>query len=264
MFCNFCGVQVPEDSQFCQKCGRNLNPTTTTVRSTQNPTIESPPALFISIWNPTTVSSLSIILTPVFGAYLHSKNWKVLNNTEESKQSMMWFYSSIVIMLLIVIFSTSTNATLLKWVYIGNLLSWYFVSAKNQQAFIRDKTKIRYQSLVKPILIALPILLIYLLILFGAKLQNVTSLKEIQCNSEYSKDNLTRVVENSAASSLVKFKVLDISEIKEIERTEKHLICQAVITTNASRDLQYFGFRENSDRTSIIVEINNLWTLQSR
>ena len=47
------------------------------------------------LWNPKIVANLSVLLTPIFGAYLHAKNWKTLGETQQASNSMKWFWGYI-------------------------------------------------------------------------------------------------------------------------------------------------------------------------
>ena len=44
----------------------------------------------LHLYNPNPAASWSVILTPLFGAYIIRKNWLTLNNTEAAKRSFFW------------------------------------------------------------------------------------------------------------------------------------------------------------------------------
>ena len=40
------------------------------------------------LWNPNAATLWSLLFSPVFGAWIHAKNWEELGNEEESRNSM--------------------------------------------------------------------------------------------------------------------------------------------------------------------------------
>lgn len=112
----------------------------------------------LQLWNPNAAASWSLLFTPVFGAWLHAKNWNELNKTEKAKKSMWWVYIDIVF-LLVLPFLPDEVGGLPGILFI---LAWYFTSAKSQVKYIREHG-IEYQkkSWLKPILAGITGLLVY-------------------------------------------------------------------------------------------------------
>ena len=106
----------------------------------------------IGLWNPNAAASWSILFTPIFGAYLHSKNWAALGNKEKEKQSMYWAYGAIGMF----IFSLFLPGTLGQGISIGYLLSWYFSIAKKQVKHVKEELDDSYEknNWLKPIGVA--------------------------------------------------------------------------------------------------------------
>jgi len=112
------------------------------------------------LWNPNAALGWSFIFTPILGAWLHAKNWRVLNQPERAQQSMIWVYVGFV--LLIVYLFLPVNVNLIGSVF---LVSWYFLSANKQVKYLKENN-ISYakKGWVKPLLLGLAGLIIYVLI----------------------------------------------------------------------------------------------------
>ena len=100
------------------------------------PTRERTP---IALWNPNAAANWSLLFSPIFGSYLHMLNWRSLGESERAAASQKWFYAGVglVVLSLLVGFSSDTDfARALGGIF---LLSWYFVSARGQAAYVKDK-----------------------------------------------------------------------------------------------------------------------------
>ena len=110
-------------------------------RATQ---LEKTPAL----WNPNAAVNWSVLFSPVFGAYLHLKNWQALGESAEAARTRIWLILSVLVLsrhILLpvaavlgmqvdgIISFSRVFATLF-------LFAWYFCSAKKQAKYI----KLRY------------------------------------------------------------------------------------------------------------------------
>jgi hypothetical protein len=101
---------------------------------------ESAPAL----WNPNAAASWSLLFTPIFGAYLHMRNWQALGQPEKAASSKNWIIGSLVCVLLLVIFTLflpdSKGVDALGRVFgFALLITWYYAMGKSQQAFVLGK-----------------------------------------------------------------------------------------------------------------------------
>ena len=43
----------------------------------------------LQLWNPNAAAIWSLFFTPIFGAWIHARNWKALNRQKEARWSMM-------------------------------------------------------------------------------------------------------------------------------------------------------------------------------
>lgn len=85
-----------------------------------------------SLWNPAAAANWSLLFSPVFGAWIHAKNWKALGNELKAKQSMYWVYGGIVTLIGTILLP---NASILGFVF---LLIWYFAFAKQQMKYVKN------------------------------------------------------------------------------------------------------------------------------
>ena len=58
----------------------------------------------VTLWNPNVAACLSILFTPIFGAWIHAKNWENLGKDKEKKWSMLFVYGLIIVTLLAVLY----------------------------------------------------------------------------------------------------------------------------------------------------------------
>lgn len=123
-----------------------------------------------SLWNPNAAVNWSVVFTPVFGAWLHAKNWKELNEPEKEKQSMYWVYGGI-LLLIILIFADASPA-----ISVAYLIAWYLVSGKKQVQYIKEKN-IEYdkKDWPKPIIFGVVGIVIYVCLsaMFGTSDESI-------------------------------------------------------------------------------------------
>lgn len=89
------------------------------------------------LWNPETAATLSVLLSPIFGAWLHARNWKELGRLDNEKKSMRWFYAYCIIGI-ICLFSPKDIIRSSFWWNLLLVFPWYFSSAKPQVRFIKE------------------------------------------------------------------------------------------------------------------------------
>ena len=132
------------------------------------------------LWNPTAAVNWSLVFSVGFGAWLHAKNWKALNEPQKASKSMIWAYVGFAAFLAFTVSQLLQPPvpTLLSMsplgVYLGVLFSWYFISARSQVLYIQTQFGNKYarQQWIKPIGVAAAIwvaLLILNLIASGIK-----------------------------------------------------------------------------------------------
>lgn len=96
------------------------------------------------LWNPNAAASWSLLFTPVFGAWLHMRNWRALGDPAKASQQGWWIVASVVLMLGLAAASIALpeNKTLDAMSRIGGLallLAWYFSSAKAQARLVKER-----------------------------------------------------------------------------------------------------------------------------
>lgn len=116
------------------------------------------------LWNPNSAANWSLLFTPIFGAWLHVKNWDELGKPEEAKRSMIWVYAG-ALFLLSSLFLTlpvaASRAIGPIW-----LFSWYFTSAKAQIKHVGAMTSAGGTYVKKPWILPLSVALAGLIAIF--------------------------------------------------------------------------------------------------
>jgi len=100
-----------------------------------------------ALWNPDAAASWCLLFTPVFGTWLHMKNWEALGETARASSARRWFFVAVVLITLSMLTALSSLAR-------GNLpmrlatflflIVWYFVAAKPQVAYIKSSFGVDY------------------------------------------------------------------------------------------------------------------------
>ncbi|WP_353254952.1 lysozyme inhibitor LprI family protein [Burkholderia anthina] len=131
------------------------------------------------IWNPSTAVSLSVVLTPAFGSYLHASNWRTLGQPERAAASKVWFYVSLLILAAMglvaigLVGKTDADKDAIRGaVNIGGLIYfvvWYVLSGRKQVSYVKEQFGKTYakKSLVKPLLVAFACVIAYAAAIFG-------------------------------------------------------------------------------------------------
>lgn len=159
----------------------------------------------IRLWAPDTSATLSLLFTPIFGAFLHTKNWEELQEEKKAKDSKRWLYVSIFIVFLSIgITLLGGNSTLINLIF---FLLWYFIIAKKQTKYIKNNS-IEYEkkSIFKPLFIATTLIFFLVLIIsFLYTPTNVDIEKESsKLVSEILKDNLNSNIKCKSVSIIKK------------------------------------------------------------
>jgi hypothetical protein len=118
---------------------------------------EAAPAL----WNPGAAASWSLFLTPVFGAFLHMKNWEALGEPDKAAAAKKWVAITVVIIVGLTVaaaFRPDNQALggILRLSGLGLLLTWYYASGKSQLDFVKSRYGKQYpkKGWAQPLLIA--------------------------------------------------------------------------------------------------------------
>ncbi len=106
---------------------------TSSAETSSETTHSSQPAL----WNPNAAGFWSLILTPVFGAWLHAKNWKALGDPTKAKHSMLWVYISAASLVGATLLSAFLPI-LFRLTYGGLLVAWWLKSGNQQHRYVTE------------------------------------------------------------------------------------------------------------------------------
>jgi len=116
------------------------------------------------LWNPNAAASWSLLFSPIFGSYLHMRNWQALGESDKAAKSRYWFISSILLMIILTIVSVlmPESTGLYALARTGGfilLIAWYYGMGKSQQQFVVERFGHDYprRGWAKPLLIALGI-----------------------------------------------------------------------------------------------------------
>lgn len=93
------------------------------------------------LWNPNAAASWSVLLSPIFGAWLHMKNWQAMGETQKAAASRQWLWMSVAFLVLMVLLSVALPendalGALSRFGGIGLLVAWYFSLGKSQNAVV--------------------------------------------------------------------------------------------------------------------------------
>jgi hypothetical protein len=126
-----------------------------------------------ALWNPNAAARWSLLFTPIFGAYLHMRNWQALGQPEKAASSKNWMMGSLVCVLLLVIVplllpdSKGVDAIGRACAF-ALLITWYYAMGKSQQAFVLGKFGKTYprRGWSKPLLAAVGGMIAFLVLVF--------------------------------------------------------------------------------------------------
>jgi len=89
------------------------------------------------LWNPNAAASWCLLFTPIFGAWLHMKNWTALGQAAKADSARNWLHASIgllVVSTLIALLAPQVpGVRLLNFAF---LIAWYYASAKDQARYV--------------------------------------------------------------------------------------------------------------------------------
>ena len=91
-----------------------------------------PPAL----WNPNAAAGWSLLFTPAFGAFLHSRNADAMGRHSEAKANKFWFYFIIAYFGFTLIPIPFVPELFFRVTRLGLLLGWYFDLGKDQIKYV--------------------------------------------------------------------------------------------------------------------------------
>lgn len=103
------------------------------------PRQDSPP-----LWNPSAAVGWSLLLSPVFGAYLHMKNWEELGEPAKAATSKAWAIGvvSVLVVLplaIVLVPALSSLQNVSSPVGLVLLTSWYASSGRVQARYVKER-----------------------------------------------------------------------------------------------------------------------------
>lgn len=170
MFCVFCGNKISQEDS-CSKCGSKIN--------VENSERVGEASEKYEIFSPNASAGLSIIFGPVFGTFLHMKNWKALGNPEAERNSLIWLSISVILLAVFLAlnfiqgFGDFTDKGITAFSFWVTVI-WYFTSGKKQLNYVKGiKENVNKKSFVKPVLCG-----IFLIMVYGAIYNYGTGIRE--------------------------------------------------------------------------------------
>jgi len=92
-----------------------------------------------ALWNPDAAASWCLLFSPVFGTWLHMRNWEALGEPERARKARRWFIAAVT--LIVAAFLAPDGGRLrdlpIRLVLFLFLILWYFVAAKPQVAYVK-------------------------------------------------------------------------------------------------------------------------------
>ncbi len=101
-----------------------------------------------ALWNPEAAAAWSLLFSPVFGTWVHLKNWQALGDAGRVRLAWAWLAAAIVVFFTTLgfrlwpLFASSYDADTLQysqWLPYVFLLAWFFGSAQAQVRTMRAR-----------------------------------------------------------------------------------------------------------------------------
>lgn len=102
-----------------------------------------------ALWNPDAAARWSLLFSPIFGAWLHMKNWAAMGEDAKAQVSKLWVIGMALFFIGIIVASLFvSNQRLFDAISrLGGLVllvTWYFVESRPQQAHVKALFGTRY------------------------------------------------------------------------------------------------------------------------
>jgi hypothetical protein len=137
---------------------------------------ETAPAL----WNPGAAASWSVLFSPVFGAFLHMKNWEALGEPDKAAGAKKWIAIYIVTLIAFIVAGAllpynKAIPGLLRLCGFALLITWYYAGGKPQINFVKSRFGKDYprKGWAQPILIAVGVIIGF--VFFGGVIAGVAA-----------------------------------------------------------------------------------------
>jgi hypothetical protein len=116
----------------------NIPPVPTSATTNAQASSSDQPTAAPALWNPFAARAWTLVFTPIFGAFLHARNWEALGEMKSAKRSMIWFYSFLALVV-IGIFSSQAATPILRLVDLVGLAGWCLIDAEKQIRFVKQR-----------------------------------------------------------------------------------------------------------------------------
>jgi len=92
------------------------------------------------LWNPNAAANWCLLFSPVFGTWLHMKNWEALGEPGRARKARRWFIAAVTLIVAAFLVPAGGRALELpmRLMLFLFLVLWYFVAAKPQAAYIKS------------------------------------------------------------------------------------------------------------------------------
>ena len=114
-----------------------------------------------ALWNPNGAANWCLLFSPIFGAWLHMKNWQALGEPGKAASARLWvIVSAVLIVGLSLLGAMNPLGPLLGLGRLSAfvlLISWYFASARPQARYVQERFGRDYprKGWLAPLLLAL-------------------------------------------------------------------------------------------------------------
>jgi hypothetical protein len=97
-----------------------------------------------ALWNPGAAANWSLLFSPVFGAFLHMKNWQALGEPAKAATAKLWVISTLVITIgvsvaAILMPANNTLGGISRLIGFVLLIGWYASSGRGQMAYVKTQ-----------------------------------------------------------------------------------------------------------------------------
>ena len=121
------------------------------------------------LWNPNAAASWSLLLSPIFGSWLHMRNWQMMGDHDRAANARRWLIATIAVLLVSVVLAVLLSPHTAQLIRIGNvgfLIAWYYASAKSQAQFVKKRFGDDYprRGWGTPILVAIGLFIAWLFV----------------------------------------------------------------------------------------------------
>jgi hypothetical protein len=96
-----------------------------------------------ALWNPNAAVNWCLLFSPVFGTWLHWKNWQALGEQGKARSAMGWLVAAVAVLVISMVVAIANEAGGRAFNFLF-LLVWYFAAAKAQAKFVKERYGDRY------------------------------------------------------------------------------------------------------------------------